>query len=199
MDLSMPVMDGVTATEHIAEQVPDTQVVVLTMHDDVNRTRQALDAGANGYLSKGFIVLRGTWPPSKRLQPARPACPPNSLSPCLRAAQDADPGPDGPLLSDRQIEILAGHRRRRNHQAGGTVFGYCPEDGAQPPQFDIPAAGYAESHARSAERGAPRNHQPRLRLVLMATGTSPRVSLNFFLASKRARMLLPTLTIALSS
>ena len=53
MDLSMPVMDGVTATREIREKVPESQVVVLTMHDDVARTRQALDAGANGYLSKG--------------------------------------------------------------------------------------------------------------------------------------------------
>ena len=62
MDLSMPVMDGVTATKEIRDKLPDTQVVVLTMHDDVGRTRQALDAGAMGYLSKGssFSEVLGT-------------------------------------------------------------------------------------------------------------------------------------------
>lgn len=105
MDLSMPVMDGVTATKHIREQVPETQVVVLTMHDDVNRTRSALDAGAMGYLSKGSSF-------SEVLQTVEAVADGETgLSPALavsmlRAAQDAAPGPDGPLLSDRQVEIL---------------------------------------------------------------------------------------------
>jgi len=105
MDLSMPVMDGVTATKLIRAQVPETQVVVLTMHDDVNRTRSALDAGAMGYLSKGSSF-------SEVLETVEAvAAGETGLSPALavsmlRAAKDADPGPDGPLLSDRQVEIL---------------------------------------------------------------------------------------------
>ena len=62
MDLSMPVMDGVTATKEIRDKLPDTQVVVLTMHDDVGRTRQALDAGAMGYLSKGCLLYTSPSP-----------------------------------------------------------------------------------------------------------------------------------------
>lgn len=105
MDLSMPVMDGVTATSKIREQLPETQVVVLTMHDDVNRTRQALDAGANGYLSKGSSF-------SEVLETVEMvAAGETGLSPALavsmlRAAEGAAPGPDGPLLSERQVEIL---------------------------------------------------------------------------------------------
>ena len=53
MDISMPVLDGVSATRRISESVPGTRVVVLTMHDDIDKTRQALEAGAVGYLSKG--------------------------------------------------------------------------------------------------------------------------------------------------
>nr|HNH96321.1 response regulator transcription factor [Microthrixaceae bacterium] len=33
MDLSMPVLDGVGAARRIREEVPDSKVVVLTMHD----------------------------------------------------------------------------------------------------------------------------------------------------------------------
>ena len=51
MDISMPVLDGVTATRRITDSVPETKVVVLTMHDDIEKTRQALEAGAVGYLS----------------------------------------------------------------------------------------------------------------------------------------------------
>lgn len=105
MDLSMPVMDGVTATRHITEQVPESQVVVLTMHDDVNRTRQALDAGANGYLSKGssFSEVLGT---VEAVAAGETGLSPELAVSMLRAAQDAPPLPDGPLLSERQVEIL---------------------------------------------------------------------------------------------
>jgi len=105
MDLSMPVMDGVTATQQVCEQLPDTQVVVLTMHDDVNKTRQALDAGANGYLSKGesFAEVLAT---VEAVAAGETGLSPELAVSMLRAAQNATPGPDGPLLSDRQIEIL---------------------------------------------------------------------------------------------
>jgi DNA-binding NarL/FixJ family response regulator len=53
MDLSMPVLDGVTATRRITEEFPEVKVVVLTMHDDPQRTRAALEAGAKAYLTKG--------------------------------------------------------------------------------------------------------------------------------------------------
>lgn len=105
MDLSMPVMDGVTATEKVCAQLPETQVVVLTMHDDVNKTRQALDAGANGYLSKGssFSEVIAT---VETVAAGETGLSPELAISMLRAAQDAAPGPDGPLLSGRQIEIL---------------------------------------------------------------------------------------------
>lgn len=53
MDLSMPVLDGIDATRAIKQQLPEAKVVVLTMHDDVDATRRALEAGAAGFMSKG--------------------------------------------------------------------------------------------------------------------------------------------------
>ena len=41
MDLSMPVLDGIAATRRITDELPDIKVVVLTMHDDPERTRAA--------------------------------------------------------------------------------------------------------------------------------------------------------------
>ncbi|MCW2699650.1 MAG: two component transcriptional regulator, LuxR family [Blastococcus sp.] len=52
MDLSMPGMDGVTATGRISEEHPDTAVLVLTSFSDQARVLQALDAGAVGYVLK---------------------------------------------------------------------------------------------------------------------------------------------------
>jgi DNA-binding NarL/FixJ family response regulator len=55
MDLSMPELDGVQATKEIVKHLPETAVLVLSMHSDDNYVRNALDAGAKGYLLKNAI------------------------------------------------------------------------------------------------------------------------------------------------
>jgi DNA-binding NarL/FixJ family response regulator len=55
MDLSMPDLDGVQATKEIVKHLPSTQVLVLSMHAEDNYVRNALDAGARGYLLKSAI------------------------------------------------------------------------------------------------------------------------------------------------
>ena len=52
MDLRMPVMDGVRATQLIASQAPDCKVIVLTTFDDDESIFDGLRAGAVGYLLK---------------------------------------------------------------------------------------------------------------------------------------------------
>jgi DNA-binding NarL/FixJ family response regulator len=55
MDLSMPELDGVQATKEIVKHLPGTEVLVLSMHAEDNYVRNALDAGAKGYLLKSAI------------------------------------------------------------------------------------------------------------------------------------------------
>lgn len=52
-DLSMPGMNGVTAIRELRQRWPDVGVLVLTMHGDDGSVRDALSAGASGYLLKG--------------------------------------------------------------------------------------------------------------------------------------------------
>jgi two-component system, NarL family, response regulator NreC len=52
MDITMPVMGGIQAIEQIRQALPETQVLVLTMHDDTGYLRSALAAGASGYVVK---------------------------------------------------------------------------------------------------------------------------------------------------
>lgn len=52
MDIRMPVMDGVAATQEICQRYPDTTVLVLTVDDDDEYVSQALRCGAAGYLLK---------------------------------------------------------------------------------------------------------------------------------------------------
>jgi DNA-binding NarL/FixJ family response regulator len=52
MDLRMPVLDGVRATERLRDILPDTKVIVLTTFDDDDLVFDGLRAGAIGYLLK---------------------------------------------------------------------------------------------------------------------------------------------------
>ncbi|HEY9643090.1 MAG TPA: response regulator transcription factor [Coleofasciculaceae cyanobacterium] len=52
MDIWMPVMDGVTATQKICQQFQATKILVLTTFDDAKYVAEALQFGAKGYLLK---------------------------------------------------------------------------------------------------------------------------------------------------
>ncbi len=52
LDLSMPGIHGLEAIGQIMEKAPAAQILVLTMHDDDAYLRQALRAGALGYVLK---------------------------------------------------------------------------------------------------------------------------------------------------
>jgi DNA-binding NarL/FixJ family response regulator len=52
LDIRMPVMDGIAATEQICQRFPGTCVLVLTTFDDDEYVSQAMRFGAKGYLLK---------------------------------------------------------------------------------------------------------------------------------------------------
>jgi DNA-binding NarL/FixJ family response regulator len=54
MDVQMPVMDGVEATEQIKRQYPDVKIIMLTTFADVQLVSGALQAGAEGYILKAI-------------------------------------------------------------------------------------------------------------------------------------------------
>ena len=56
MDLSMPVMDGLEATQAILEEFPDARIIVLTTYAGDEDVHRALDAGAVGYVLKDMLV-----------------------------------------------------------------------------------------------------------------------------------------------
>jgi len=103
MDLSMPGMDGVEATRRIAGGNESPKVVVLTSFSDRDRIRDALDAGAIGYLLKDAepddllrgvrAAARGDWPLDPRA--------------VRLLLGETDGRPSGPRLSDRERQVLA--------------------------------------------------------------------------------------------
>ena len=56
MDIEMPVMNGIIATQKICQQFPKTKVLVLSSHKDLEYVTQAIQAGAEGYLLKNTLA-----------------------------------------------------------------------------------------------------------------------------------------------
>lgn len=52
MDIQMPEMDGITATEIVKTKYPHIKIIMLTVFDDDENLFKAIKAGANGYLLK---------------------------------------------------------------------------------------------------------------------------------------------------
>jgi DNA-binding NarL/FixJ family response regulator len=52
LDLTMPELNGLEATRRIRQSVPETQVLIFTMHESEELVRNVLAAGARGYLLK---------------------------------------------------------------------------------------------------------------------------------------------------
>jgi DNA-binding NarL/FixJ family response regulator len=52
LDITMPGLNGLEATRAIAEKVPRTRVLILTMHESEQVVREVLNAGARGYVLK---------------------------------------------------------------------------------------------------------------------------------------------------
>jgi DNA-binding NarL/FixJ family response regulator len=101
MDIEMPTVDGVEATQRIGATAPRTAVVILTTFADRARITRALDAGAAGYLLKDAE-------PSELIDGIRAAAAGSTpISP--RAASRLAEQPDGPIpesLTPREREVL---------------------------------------------------------------------------------------------
>jgi DNA-binding NarL/FixJ family response regulator len=57
MDCALPGMNGLQATRQIIEDSPETSVLMLSMHTESTWVRQAIDAGAKGYVLKNALEL----------------------------------------------------------------------------------------------------------------------------------------------
>jgi DNA-binding NarL/FixJ family response regulator len=57
MDCALPGMNGLQATRQIIEDSPHTAVLMLSMHTESTWVRQAIEAGARGYILKNALDL----------------------------------------------------------------------------------------------------------------------------------------------
>jgi len=57
MDLSMPDLGGLEASAEILKELPNTRILILSMHSDQAYVRKAFEIGAKGYLLKNAIEV----------------------------------------------------------------------------------------------------------------------------------------------
>ncbi len=57
LDCALPGMSGLEVAQQVAKSCPETAVLMLSMHSEETLVRQALDAGARGYLLKSAVDL----------------------------------------------------------------------------------------------------------------------------------------------
>jgi two-component system response regulator NreC len=69
LDISMPDLDGISVTRRLKQNYPNLQILILTLHEDEAMLKEAIKAGASGYILKRAaeselisaiqIILRG--------------------------------------------------------------------------------------------------------------------------------------------
>lgn len=108
LDLSMPDGDGLSIIATLRTVAPQARILILTMHDDTSHLRQALDAGASGYVLKNAVdqellmairaVRRGeTYVHSAMTQ---------KLVEALTQPATANPADPWAELSEREFEVM---------------------------------------------------------------------------------------------
>lgn len=114
MDINMPDMDGITATENIRRKLPFVQVVILSVQNDPSYMRRAMLAGARDFLSKPPMI--------------------DELSSAIRRAgsvaheeRKKSTGPMMPAIPG--INVIAGLQQAARMPVGNIVVVYGPKGG----------------------------------------------------------------------
>jgi DNA-binding NarL/FixJ family response regulator len=131
MDVVMPELDGIEATRRIRRASPASQILVLTSFADDQKVREAIEAGAIGYLLKDVLkadLLRAIQTAAQ----GKPTLHPEAQSYLMR--QVSTPSTPAPSinLTERELDVLRliaqGQSNKEIattlHLTEGTVKGY---------------------------------------------------------------------------
>lgn len=98
LDLNMPGVGGLTATEMLLEQRPGTRILILSMHDSPEYISTALGHGAMGYVLKDV--------PTDEIKVAIDKVMAGERYLCTGAKGSLEPSPDREQLTNREQTIL---------------------------------------------------------------------------------------------
>ena len=113
MDIQMPDINGVEATQRILEGQPDTSIIIVTMLEDDDSLFSAMRAGARGYVLKGadkaemLKSIRAAAGGEALFGPAIATKLLNFFHDNLSQPKSESPSTAFPELTDREREILA--------------------------------------------------------------------------------------------
>lgn len=106
-DLSMPHLNGIEVIRRLRQALPDTRVLVLTMHQEDEYVLQAVRAGASGYLVKDSAAAE-LLAAVRNLQAGRGHFGPQAARILAEQLQNPDRGVDDPYgrLTAREREVF---------------------------------------------------------------------------------------------
>ncbi len=127
VDVSMPLLDGLEATRRIARAVPETRVVMLTMHDDERFVARAREAGAAAYVLKDagvdeLIAAVSRVAAGERLLGDAGGVPPDGLTErereVLRLVVEGRKNVEIAGIMNRSVHTVRSHRARLMRKLG---------------------------------------------------------------------------------
>lgn len=106
MDLTMPEVDGLTATRLLATELPEVRIVILTASDDESDLFEAIKSGAQGYLLKN-LEAEEFFRALDTVMAGEPVITPHLAQRLLQELAHRPPAREGATaLTDREREIL---------------------------------------------------------------------------------------------
>src|SRR6476661_8570972 len=111
MDVRMPKMSGIEATRAIAETVPSTKILMLTVSDEEEDLYEAVKAGATGYLLKEISIeevadaIRAVVSGQSLISPSMASKLLTEFTNLAKKADEKQAVPS-PRLTDRELEVL---------------------------------------------------------------------------------------------
>ena len=108
MDISMPKMDGISATREIKDLLPQSAVVILTGHEEDEHVFEGIKAGAQGYLLKDSEP-EDLWRAIRTVYAGDTIIAPELAQKMLNTFEGAKPGGGtnlAPPLTQRELEVI---------------------------------------------------------------------------------------------
>ncbi|MGH2906056.1 MAG: response regulator [Solirubrobacterales bacterium] len=105
LDISMPKLTGLQAAREIKQQVPDVNVLLLSMHDDERYLYEALRVGAGGYVLKRAAdqdLVRAV----RAVNDGEPFLTDDAQRSLVKAWMESGEEPRRDKLTDRELEVV---------------------------------------------------------------------------------------------
>jgi two-component system response regulator NreC len=111
LDMSMPGPNGIEVTRQLKKILPETRVLILTVHEDETMLQEAIRAGASGYILKRAVeselidAIQAVWRGDLYVHPAMTRALLKAISPNTHSVQGSQEEPVE-ALTPREAEVL---------------------------------------------------------------------------------------------